>query len=1029
MKKKKKYLLVSLCILSLMSIIITILPVIIAHQLVNQLEYHFNRPVSVDDVDLNLFTLEFRLEKFEIQELSSKNSFVSFDAFYLDASWRSLFKQCITIETIQLHKPHFNVAMKSDATFNFSDLIPEPHRLTETSKPPEKKSDTKVFHLDQLPVHFDIQNVSIHNGHIAFKDHKHGLTHNLNHLNVDISQLTNAPTTTNQPTDITLNFILNNCNVQTHTQANLFDKTPSATMHIFNDGGNFSFYQPYLNKFLDWKIVSGELKTDLKVNVTLKNNTPDLSFLGNIKIVDFELIESEQNKLMSFPLFEFQFNTSRPIKSQINLALVKLIQPEINIIRRKDQSINLIPVLKNASIDKNIRKNEDAKISHVKKTANNSLSKSTHTLDLNIQKVMIDSGQIDVKDFSTTDPFSTQFKQLKLILEGVHLKDQKILSMDFYTEIFPHGKISINGALQLSPQKFDGHLFVENFDISMFHPYLQKFLNGHLESGRLFIQSDTHFEQKKNTPHMQFSGNLALKNFIYKEPAQAKDVLSWDNLEIKKINSGLFPHYLDIDAILLDHLIAPICLLKDGKLNWIAILKETAQKTSEKKALPENSKTAQKEKTSIIGDSKLETAHKEDSKETRAEHTKNISKATTTDNKKKPLFQRLNIRKVVLENSNIRFVDKTMKPSFFANMTELNGQILGFDQHSGQSAKFVLNGKFNDLSPLQIVGEIAPFQDSLTLKAEILFQGIEVPLFTTYTRHYIGYPLNKGQLTLNLDYLVEKNQLTSKNNIVIDQLELGEQAENAEINALPLKFALALLKDRNGKIQMNIPVTGNLDALNFSLKEVILNALKNVLEKIVTSPFSFLAGVFGGKEDIQSLTFNYGKTTLNQSTNEKIKQLGHLLSDRPLLKLQLQSSLNTPQEISALKRIRLHKEMALIKFKEQAIISNNKNDPKDVMIKEKDYYQYLVKLYLFRNKKLPDPKYENRRSLESKLLSTIDINQEDLDALSLKRMVQVRNVLIDKYQIASDRIFLGDRNVQSDHISKNSASQIILKLK
>jgi len=1014
MKIKKKYVLFSMCTFSLLSLMIIVLPVIIEHQLVCQLESILKRTVSIDDVDLNLFTLELRLEKFEIQELSSKNSFVSFDEFYFDASWRSLFKQCIIIEKIQLNDPVFNAAMQPDATFNFSDLIPEPQQVTTISKQPVKAPEKKLFEMDQLPVHFNILNVAIQNGRISFKDHMHGVTHTLEHLNFNVSQLTNVPVTTDQPAEITLNFNLNNCFVQMHTQANLFNKTPSATIHLTNHGGTFSFYQPYLKKFLDWQISSGELKTDLHAKVTLKNNTPDLTFQGRIKIVDFELKESTQKKLLSFPLLAVQFNASQPLKPQINLALIKWVQPEINIIRRKDQSINVVPVLKKASLGKNIKTTENASIS-----ANTSLPNPSNTLDVTIQKVAIEKGQINIKDVSISEPFSTQLKPLNVNATGISLKDQHVSSISIQTDIFPHGKVSINGALQLSPQKWDGHVSIEDFDISMGHPYLQEFLNGHLESGRLFIQSDTHFEQKKNTPHMHLSGNFALKDFIYKEPDKEKEVLSWDNLEIKQMNSGLFPHYLDIDEIRLDHLIAPIFLLENGKLNWMALIKE---KTYGKAEVPENIKGKQEEKTTIPMSSKIEnrSAQNELTKQTQSQA------ATPTKNKGEPLLQRLNIRKVVLEKSNIRFVDKTMKPIFFANMTALDGQVLGFDQDSGQSAKFVLNGKFNDLSPLQIVGEIAPFQDDLTLKAEIFFQGIEVPLFTTYTRHFIGYPLEKGQLTLNLDYLVEKNQLTSKNNIVIDQLELGAKAENAVIPALPLKFALALLKDRNGKIQMNIPVTGNLDALNFSLKEVILNALKNMMEKIVTSPFAFLTRAFGGKEDIQSLTFNYGASSINHSTQVKIEQLGHLLSDRPLLKLQLQSHLNNSKETSALKRIQLQKEMALIKFKEQAILSNQTSNLKDVVIEKKDYSQYLVKLYLFRNKKLPGPEDDNWRSLESTLLSTIDINHEDLDALSLKRMVNVRNALVDKYKIASDRIFLGERNVND--ISEDSVSQIILKL-
>jgi len=1034
MKIKKKYVLVSLCILSLLSIILIVLPIIIKHQLVCQLESILKRPVLLDDVDLNLFTLELRLEKFEIQESSSTNRFVSFDDFYLNVSWRSLLHQIVIIEKMHLNKPNFHAVMQSDATFNFSDLIPESKNVTSASNPPVNELEKKTLNLDNLPINFNIQNVAIQNGSMSFQDHMHGRTHTLNQLNFHLPQLTNIPMTADHPAEITLNFIINNCHVQTHTQANLFNEIPEANIHFTNDGGNFSFYQPYLSKFIDWNITSGELNTDMNFKVKVKNNTPDLIIQGNVKIVDFELRENQQNKLISFPLLDLQLKDSRPIKSQINLALIKLSQPNVNIFRRKDQSINLIPVLKNTSFADQKKKKKNATKPDETKSNNKPSSKPTNVLDIKIQKVVIDNGQINIKDSSIDEPFKTQLKKFQLISTGIHLKDQKISSIDFQTEILPHGKINIKGSLQLSPQKWDGHVLIEDLDISMAHPYLKEFLNGHLESGRLFVQSDTYFEQKKNTPHIQLSGNLALKHFIFKEPAKSEGVLSWDNFEIKQINSGLFPHYLDIDEVRLDHLKAKISLLENGKLNWLALTKEKdTPKKPEESTISEPSKDLQNPNTIISEPSSptnsIKSASAEPSKQTQCENIENISKTTTTDNKKQPFFQRLNIRKVVLENSNIHFLDKTMKPAFLANMAELHGHVLGFDQDSGKPARFVLNGKLNDLSPLQVVGRVSPFQDPLALKVEILFEGIEVPLFTTYTRHYIGYPLAKGKLTLNLDYLVEKNQLTSKNNITLNQLELGEKAENAKIPALPLKFALALLKDRDGKIQMNIPITGSLDDLNFSLTEVILNTLQNTLNKIVTSPFTFLAQAFGGKEDIQSLTFNYGKSSFNKSTRTKIKQLANLLSRRPLLKLQLLSYLNTSKETSALKRNRLRKEMELIKFKERTTRPIDNDKLKHVVIEKSEYDQYLVKLYQFRYQKVPAPKYQNRQSLEPTLLSTIDINHEDLEALSLKRMVNVRNALVDKYKIASDRIFLGERNARIKNISKGSASQIILKLK
>ncbi|KPA13661.1 secreted protein containing DUF748 [Candidatus Magnetomorum sp. HK-1] len=1002
MKYTRKYLWLFGILLSFTAFLI-VLPLILEHQVAYQLESILKRNVLLDDVDLNLFTLELRLEKFEIQEAISDKPFIAFDEFYLNASWLSLFRLAVVVDQIYLKQPFFQGVMLSDNTFNFSDLAaPTASPLSKTTA--VAKSEKKDLSLDQLPVSFDIKNIEIQDGSILFEDHVHEKTHKLKELNFNVPQITNVLKASENPTEITLNFSINDCKVKIQTQAHIFQKIPSIKINFKNSGGDFSFYQPYLSKILDWKISSGELKTNLGLDVKLINNTPDLMIQGNVQIVNFELKENKQHPLISFPLLEVHIDKSHLLKPHVNLSLVKWVQPKIQVTRRKDQSLNWIPVLKKSHSQKSVKKKKAVASSELntKKISN---SKKESAIDIQIQKVQLEKGLISIKDNSLSKPFETQLKNLNLTLASINLRDQIIPSIEFQTELLPHGKISLKGSANLAPLKWKGNISIKDLDISMAQPYLNEFLNGRLESGRLFIELDTSFEQKNKNPQVQLSGKLALNHVVYREPMNMEEVLSWDKFEIIKLNSGIFPHYVDIDEVRLESFKAPVFLLADGKLNWLAIMKnQDANTPAAKSSVAESSQITQ-----------LTASVKS-------------SKTLPSENKSLSPLQRFKIRKVVMEDSAIRFVDQTMKPAFQAQMTNLNGQVLGIDQEMSSSANFLFNGKLNDLSPLQIVGRISPFQNPLSLKVEILFQGIEVPLFTPYTHHYIGYPLDKGQLTLNLDYQVERNELNSVNKVVLNQLELGEKNENAEIPSLPLEFALAILKDREGKIKIDIPVNGKLDSLNFSLKKVILQTLKNTIEKIVTSPFTFLTQLFGGKEDIQSLVFDYGKTDLKKSTQLKLEQVAKLLVSRPLLKLQLLSHLNKHKESKELKKVRLQKELELLKFKEKTTQSESDEKIEHVVLTEKEYEQYLIKLYQLRFNKMPAFKYQNRRSLEPTLSSTIEVVPEDLEALSLKRMVHVRNILVDKYKIQADRIFIRERNVKADALPKNSQSQILLKL-
>ena len=993
----------------ILSAFLIILPFILEHQIAYQIESRINRKVLLDDVDLNLFTLELRLEKFAIKESISDKNFISFDDFYINASWLSLFRFAIVIDQIELKQPFFQGVMFSDKKFNFSDITASKHtsleKIEENSKKKTPKSDKVNF--SQLPVSFDIKRIKIHNGNVLFNDKVNDQTHRLKGFNFHIPHITNLSELSDNSTEITLNFSINETKVNIQTQADLFQKEPLINILFENSGGDLSFYQPYINKYIDWKISSGELITNISTEIKLINNEPDINVYGNIKIVNFDLKKNQQTPLMSFPLFEVKIDRSNLIKPDIKLSHVKLINPKIQLIKYKDLSLNWVPKLKHLQNKKGEKNKKKENTSNLTTTKKISKPKQTKAIALQIDKIQLKNGEIGFKDFSLAKSFETQLKNLNIAINSINMKEQKIKTIEFQTQLLPHGKVYLKGTADLDPLKWGGYISIKDLDISIAQPYINEYLNGSLESGRLFIDLKTLFEQKKKNPQVQLSGNIALNHFVYREPMSKEEVLSWDKFEILKINQGIFPNYLDIDEVRLESFKAPVFLLPDGKLNWMAITK--------------NENDNNKAKNNIV----------------KAEASK-ITQVNASDNKslknkssEKPLkpFKRFKIRKIIMENSNIRFVDQTMSPPFQAKMTQLSGQVLGIDQEESSSANFVLNGKLNDSSPLKIVGRISPFKNPLSLNVEVLFQGIDVPLFTSYTDHYIGYPLDKGQLSLNLNYQLDQNELNSKNKVLLDQLELGEKSENAEIPSLPLEFALALLKDREGKINIDIPINGKLDSLNFSLKKTILQTLKNMMEKVITSPFSFLTQLFDGKEDIQSLIFEFGITELNQSVLLKIDQIAKLLEKRPLLKLQLLSHLHKYKEIKALRIKRLKKELELLKFKEKTTLSEANEKLKHIVLNEEEYKKYLIKLYKIRFNKMPAFKYQNRRSLEPTLASTIKVAQEDLHALSLKRMVNIRNILVDKYKIEPERIFISESIAKDDSLPDKSQSQIIIKLK
>jgi len=990
-------------------------PIITEHQVVNKLESLLKRRVLLEDVDINLFTLEICIKKLEIQEPKSEINFIAFEEFYINASWTSLFRLGIFVDQIRLIKPYFYAAIISDSTFNFSDLISQSENKDNLTK---SKSKPKPFALDNLPITFDLKNIEIHSGTLVFVDQIHGITHNLEQLNFQLSKITNISNASENQTDISLEFIINKLRTNAKIQASIFQEIPSAKINLINKGGNFSFYQPYINSILNWELCSGQLDSELKIDAKMIKNKPDIVIQGKIKILNFEIKENSRQPLISFPLLEVQIDKTLPLESKVNLSLVKLFQPAIKIQRKKDKSLNLIPVFKK------LQKSTSSNVTNIEPLSKNISKKSklqdnkTSNLNIHLKEVVIEKGNINVIDSSLPEPFEIKLQNLQFKSNGINLSEKIVSSIELKTEINPNGKFVLKGALDLEPLKWDGSIFIEDLDISMIHPFLTDFLNGRLENGRLFMNLDTFFEQKMDTPHVHLSGNLSFNHFNFREPLNMDESLTWDQFEFKKINFGIFPHYLEIDKIILKHMNVPVFINAKGKMNWLALMKNQItkktqldkEKNSEKREMPDKEKMQESSPISELSVS-----------------AKKYSSVSSEKISNSPL-QSLKINKFVMNDSNIYFIDNSIKQCFKAQITQINGLISGLDQNAEQPINITLSGKLNDISPLKLSGNIKPFNKPLSLKLKISLVGIEIPPFTPYTHKYIGYPMDKGQLNLNLDYEVERNHLISINDVLINQLDLGKKDKQADVLQLPLEFALALLKDRKGNIQLNIPIEGNLDSLNISFKKIIIQTLKNLMEKAVTAPFSFLSQLYPNATDIRSMTFDYGKNNLKKSTITKLIQVANLLINRPLLKLQLNYYLNEKEEINALKKFRLQKKLKLLKYKDQNPKSKSLKNIQHITLNDEEYGQYLIEFYLEKFDKLPPFEMLNKHLLEKELLSSIDINSEYLENLGLERTTKVKKTLVDKYKIQPDRIFIRKDKYPAKKLDNVKQSQVLLTL-
>ena len=270
---------------------------------------------------------------------------------------------------------------------------------------------------------------------------------------------------------------------------------------------------------------------------------------------------------------------------------------------------------------------------------------------------------------------------------------------------------------------------------------------------------------------------------------------------------------------------------------------------------------------------------------------------------------------VTMQDGTLAFTDHHVTGGYTTTLFNLGGRISGLSSEENRFADVDLRGNLENQSPLRITGRINPLRDDLFADLKVSFTDIELSPMTPYSGTYLGYAVDKGKLFLDSRYRIENRKLDSENKVFIDQLHFGKRIESDKATNLPVRLAVALLKDRKGEIRLDLPVTGRTDDPQFSVWRVVLKILKNLVVKAANSPFTLLQSMFGGKEDLSSVGFAYGSAELSPGEREKLLKLATALNDRPALKIGVVGFVDRERDDEGYRNELLLKKMRAEKFR------------------------------------------------------------------------------------------------------------------
>lgn len=637
-----------------------------------------------------------------------------------------------------------------------------------------------------------------------------------------------------------------------------------------------------------------------------------------------------------------------------------------------------------------------------------------------VRRFLLEDYALDLLDRMPADPVNIRAGQIRLSAQDISTSFNTKTKVSLSLLINDKGSLMAQGEVSMDPMAADIRLDVKGVDLSSFRPYIPEDAKVRLRSGEISTKGRLTFSgPPRQGLSLRYRGDVTSSNLASEEKTSGDEFLKWKSLRVKEVDIALSPLSLDIGEIFIEDFYSRIVIREDGTLNVQDVV----------------AKGREREEIKALQDAGKPQGHATDT-------------ATGSTSPRAPIPIR--IGKVLLKGGQIYFMDKTIRPHVEANMLEIEGTVSELSSDETKLSDLELAGKLEHQSPLEITGKINPLRRELFVDVKIRFKDIDLIRMNPYSQRYVGYKIKKGKLFLDLDYLIVDRKLDSKNRVLLDQLTLGDRVESPDALKLPIKLAVAVLKNREGQIIVELPVTGNIDDPQFDLGAVVASAFKGLLTKIVTAPFAFLGDLFRGEGERIYVEFDRGSWKAGQQAEEKLKALAKALDERPELEVELEGSADPEGDGTELRRAAVLEMLKRQKLAEMEKKKQPLPHIQDLRIEPAERERLLRMAYnseLEREGKKESPGilsrvgsmlplvgkgevYPPTAEMEAYLMGRVRVTNEDLRALALRRATAVKDLILVSGTVGPERIFLTEPDISGEaEGAEGRKSAVLVKIR
>lgn len=711
---------------------------------------------------------------------------------------------------------------------------------------------------------------------------------------------------------------------------------------------------------------------------------------GELQLSEFILAEKDgKSPLISMPLFSVKGTNVDLSKKQVVFGLVSSSDARFEGWLTPDGSFNYQSLFVMDSLEP-----DDEAASGI---SDQSEAESKPWL-ITVNELRLENYGAALEDRTLVKPVRISLEPINVNLKNLSNQKDSQTEVALALKVNQTGSVEAQGSACINPVSANLGIQVAQIALKPFQSYVDSVAQIDLVSGTLNLDGQAKYRRLgAEGPELRYKGRVSIDVFEADDRLHSDDFLKWKSLSLNGLVFDLEPTKLSISEIVAKQPYARVIIRPDKTINLSSAFS------------PQDDKS--------------------------------IKDAESEEQPPIPIT----IDSVRIENGSTNFADLALKPNFATGIQSLNGTIKGLSSESLTRADVLLEGKVDKYAPVKIAGQINPLSEDKYTDIALSFKNIELTTFTPYSGKFAGYTIKKGKLSLDLKYKLSKNVLIGENEIFLDQLTLGERVDSPDATTLPVSLAIALLKDREGRIDIDLPVRGDLNDPEFSYGRIVLRALVNLITKIVTSPFAALGGLIGGDgEELSFVEFEFGRAALGDEQVKKLDKLAKALYERPALKLEIKGTADKQSDRLALAEAELLNQLKRTRLEE--LRTSGKPVPTgadDIALSDDDYARLVIQVYMERFGEHPKALFtkESEESAKDKgasseadqslpgtaakplgpqpidrgvliaaakqqLIENIPVDESSLRQLAQERAKQIKGHLVEKGEIPDERVFI-----------------------